>query len=514
MRKIVASAETGKNGLARYGIEMSKGGTEAERLQQLLDGISNRFGGAAATAAQTYAGRLAILTQSWGDTHEEIGKVITQSPTINAALEVGAKLVQELTKWIAENRGGMEQWVARGFEYVVSGAYLVIDALELSGDAFFAFKAVGTLAIGGVVQVFDSLLEATGKTLSVFADLLNVIPGDAGQLGDGINSALDGIADLQDAAEGTQEDLNGQAAAALAGFGTVHEAAEKARAKVAQVGQAVTDTAAKIATQVPGATAVAKAAIEEEEMSIDDAIEKMMAMNTKWADQHAAEAKRAAEAAKAAMVDAELQIGQAMGNAMGSLITGAATAEQAWKGMLGSVLDVVQDVVMSAIKAYAIQTTASVAASTTQATAATAAAATTAAVTTASATTAIVANAASAATGAASSQASIPYIGPVLAVAAAGAIFAFVRGFLTKFHTGGEVGGPKREVPALLLRGEQVLNRGEAADYRSGRSGGTMVFNASFSSTVPPDTIETKRAAREFERQAVLIRERMGMRDY
>ena len=85
---------------------------------------------------------------------------------------------------------------------------------------------------------------------------------------------------------------------------------------------------------------------------------------------------------------------------------------------------------------------------------------TTTGATVAGATTQIGAHAATAGAGAASSQASIPYVGPILAVAAMVAIFAAVMALAHGFEQGGYTGsGGSGEVAGVVHKGEFVLNK-------------------------------------------------------
>lgn len=80
-------------------------------------------------------------------------------------------------------------------------------------------------------------------------------------------------------------------------------------------------------------------------------------------------------------------------------------------------------------------------------------------VTVASATTQLAAHAATAAGGAASAEASIPYVGPFLAVAAAASMLSMVMGFASNFWTGGYTGdGGTYDVAGLVHRGEYVFD--------------------------------------------------------
>ena len=80
----------------------------------------------------------------------------------------------------------------------------------------------------------------------------------------------------------------------------------------------------------------------------------------------------------------------------------------------------------------------------------------------------IAAKGASAAAGAAESQSSIPIVGPILAVAAAVAMLAFVLGLAGGFNRGGVVpgGGANRDSTfAALTPGERVLTRQQTEGF-------------------------------------------------
>jgi hypothetical protein len=83
---------------------------------------------------------------------------------------------------------------------------------------------------------------------------------------------------------------------------------------------------------------------------------------------------------------------------------------------------------------------------------------------------AIAMNAAKSGSEAASSQAGIPIVGPILAVAAMATVFAAVMAMASKFEKGGFVGGPTGtdRTPAWLTRGEYVMSLGEVNAAKQG----------------------------------------------
>lgn len=71
---LTKSIATETNALKRQGIEIEGAAGSAERLKSAIDGVNAAFGGQAAGALDTYAGKLANIENQIGDVQEEIGK--------------------------------------------------------------------------------------------------------------------------------------------------------------------------------------------------------------------------------------------------------------------------------------------------------------------------------------------------------------------------------------------------------------------------------------------------------
>jgi len=71
------SVSSSTNALARYGIEMKKGGTATERLNDLTGTLSEKFGGFAEKEGASAAGIFARLSNDIGDVFEVIGSFLT-----------------------------------------------------------------------------------------------------------------------------------------------------------------------------------------------------------------------------------------------------------------------------------------------------------------------------------------------------------------------------------------------------------------------------------------------------
>ena len=90
--ELVGKAFVGETGtLSRYGIVLEKGIEKSKKFQAVLDLIQQRFGGSATAELETYGGRVAHLTNKWGDLKEKIGEGLV--PTVD-------KLVDSLSRGI------------------------------------------------------------------------------------------------------------------------------------------------------------------------------------------------------------------------------------------------------------------------------------------------------------------------------------------------------------------------------------------------------------------------------
>ena len=86
--------ETGS--LGRYGIKIDETLTGAAAFEAVLGKVNSRFGGAAAAEADTYAGRMAILTNRFDDLKEKIGKELL--PVAEKFSEWASKAIDVIEK--------------------------------------------------------------------------------------------------------------------------------------------------------------------------------------------------------------------------------------------------------------------------------------------------------------------------------------------------------------------------------------------------------------------------------
>lgn len=152
-----AAGETGT--LGRYGIIIDENIPRSEKFAAAIAAINEQFGGQAAAAAETYAGRVEQLGNKLGDLGEAIGKSVTQNAALNQAFsDTSATL------------GTLQPAVER-FSTLLLGP--LVSAVTALGTAFASLLAVlkGPLGVvlNGLVQVFTGIattILALGRAIT------------------------------------------------------------------------------------------------------------------------------------------------------------------------------------------------------------------------------------------------------------------------------------------------------------------------------------------------------------
>lgn len=89
------------NPLVRYGIVLDMTKDKAARLDEIVSVIGAKFGGQAAAMVDTYAGRVAQLSNAWGDLKEAIGAAIIKNEAFLKVLERMTALIEVTTGKVA-----------------------------------------------------------------------------------------------------------------------------------------------------------------------------------------------------------------------------------------------------------------------------------------------------------------------------------------------------------------------------------------------------------------------------
>lgn len=291
-----------------------------EQLQngEAIDILARKYEGAAKALTKTFAGAVTQTQNSFGDLLEEIGKFITESPAVIAAINLASEVFTEFGRAIDDNRDGLSDLISDGilaFIEAIPTAIRVIQpfvtgiqALKLGYDALkvgiltateqiligfdFILESVGTLISGAFDPLITKIAEVTETLASIgiisqeTADEVLAATSSFSEFSDGLGTSLDGaIASVReykdaavDSAISTQESLVSTAVSfeetALEAEGLAErfkvlqeEAAngDEALKKLSEANKDVASTSAEAASEVDKLVAsVAKADLESD----------------------------------------------------------------------------------------------------------------------------------------------------------------------------------------------------------------------------------------------------------
>ena len=196
-------AATGNIGaLTRLGIPLDEGAKKSKDFSAILGTLEQQFGGAAATAADTFSGRVKILKTSFGEVVEEIGFALLPAfekivaflqtrilPALKAAVD-GFK-EEGLTgavKYFAAAMGPVSFTVIDAVEGMILGVIEFEQAIVNFFKPAFAFidvlRAIASSVTGGdgIITVEQMLIDRTDKVTATFDRLRASVTNTAAAL--------------------------------------------------------------------------------------------------------------------------------------------------------------------------------------------------------------------------------------------------------------------------------------------------------------------------------------------
>ena len=196
-------AATGNIGaLTRLGIPLDEGAKKSKDFSAILGTLEQQFGGAAATAADTFSGRVKILKTSFGEVVESIGFALLPAfetfvaflqkrilPALKAAVD-GFK-EEGLTgaiKYFAAAMGPVSFTVIDAIEGMILGVIEFEQAIVNFFKPAFAFidvlRAIASSVTGGdgIITVEQMLIDRTNKVTGTFDRLRASVTNTAAAL--------------------------------------------------------------------------------------------------------------------------------------------------------------------------------------------------------------------------------------------------------------------------------------------------------------------------------------------
>ena len=127
----------------------------AEAQALILKELATEFGGSAAKAAQTFAGRMTALENVWGELMATLGNFITQSPAVRSAVDVLIKVIEDLNRVVEENAPKISDALEGLFGVILHQAIPAARATALVAESM-AFLASPT-SLKGILQTHEAL---------------------------------------------------------------------------------------------------------------------------------------------------------------------------------------------------------------------------------------------------------------------------------------------------------------------------------------------------------------------
>jgi hypothetical protein len=434
--------------LGRYGIQIKSTGDNTKDFAAVLTTLNAKFGGAAAAAMSTYAGRVTLLGNVWGNVKESVGQAVTQSKLVNAVIQETTKAFAKLEGSVSSNNRATDGLIGKTWNALIIGARVVVAGIAGASMAFDGLKIVLNGLAYIAVKPFELLVAGIESVIRSAGNLADMAGVDS--ISQAATGAANSVAGLRQSLSDMGAVFASSADEGVQGIYAAQDSWNSADDAVVQFNTDVLTAAASMGTVIPEAARTAAAGVEgafagfdlseidsglteslnatlNQSQTVYEGIKEQIAARYAFEDSiMMAQAAKAEEAGAAQIAQAErvsaAQIGvaQGMGDAFaGAFQSIAAGSENAGVDMIKAVIKAAQ----IAVQAY------------------------------------IAVGMAAAAAG----QSAIPVVGWVTAGIAAAVIGGLITGFLAripKAAEGGIVAGgtPGRDsVLAMLMPGELVI---------------------------------------------------------
>jgi len=183
-RLVAKGIEGNTEAFKRYGITIEKGRNDTENFTNVVNALSNQFGGAAAGSIKNFGGAVTSLSNSFGNFTEELAKSVTQNPVVIAMLSKITEIFKNLTSETSGVATSLKEDVASAFTTlinVVTGAIVAVDTFVRLVKGGLLAILTPIIAVQEGLNAITSLLtgeiptDPFAQTKGAFEDLTNVL---------------------------------------------------------------------------------------------------------------------------------------------------------------------------------------------------------------------------------------------------------------------------------------------------------------------------------------------------
>lgn len=159
IRQLGGSLSGTAGGLAKLVPEIRNLTEEQLKAGKAIELVSQKFGGSAAAAANTYAGRLTQMKNAWGDVLEEIGFFFTKSDALRKAFGFITEAIKSLVGKLSgfrEESGDVFKPILIGIGKLANGVISVLGPI-----------------IEFVINLFQESIESVGRLSAAFVEFFS-----------------------------------------------------------------------------------------------------------------------------------------------------------------------------------------------------------------------------------------------------------------------------------------------------------------------------------------------------
>lgn len=265
---MVAKAANGSvTALNKLGVETKDVHGKTKDFEGVLASITDKFGGQAEAAANTYAGRMQQLANAWDDVQESVGRAITTNATFLEAIKVITGAIADNTGELSQNQA-VTNFIADAVIVAVKAFALLAEAVAYVGSAF----ANQIRELEQFTKALSWVVDSTIKVVEVMAKLGSTTAQEA----------LPGLQKVQGGVKGWTESIH----TAIERTEAFTKGAQSLATKAWDLGQQLDTTRGKTVdvtraqAEVPGVMNRSTKAHEEQ----TDALKKLAAAQEKYAD--------------------------------------------------------------------------------------------------------------------------------------------------------------------------------------------------------------------------------------
>ena len=216
---MLAKAIDGSGGaLKKAGVNFDDAGDRVVSFGEIIDGINDKFGGQSAAAAETYAGKIAQLENSYSGFLGALGRVVTQNQTVLTAFDLMTGAINRNTGELNSNKTANEL-VSDAVILVARGMLLGLDAASALNLGWAMLVDIGNTLASSIIALAADTVDAFIQMNNAYAWINPMVRAQAGWA-----ESMKGAADASAYLRGRVQELAADTTAAQQRYGELDTA--------------------------------------------------------------------------------------------------------------------------------------------------------------------------------------------------------------------------------------------------------------------------------------------------